>query len=714
MNRAFRWLFFLACICISKMALAQNDSDILNKTDENGLKQGNWKRYADADGTKYLAEEGRYLDGRKTGFWIEYYGNGKRKNSLEFKDGKPNGAAKMYHNNGNLSEMGTWKNGKWNGEYYFFYDCNGKSQHRFNFNENGKREGSQKYYYANGALFIEGTFKNGVEEGEVTIYNFMGKVVGRQIFEKGTETKESIQNRTFEYDQLKAQNDSLTKICESATTKSTLLSGYKYLYNKNRQVSKEGIFNDSRLIDGKVYTYDDNGLLIRIAIYKDGSFIEDEFNKNMSQEEKAQKELLEKLKNLDSEIMSMKEMVSEKEKEIEKKDNQLKERTLQNQVLEKEKQIKELLLLQQNNTLNANEAEALKKEYEIATLNKDRRIKEIEIKNQKTENDRKAQELKLNKEQKKFQAAEIKQHKFTRNLVTTGLVIVVLFSVLVFMSLQKNKKAHKIISLQKKEVERQKHLVEEKHREITDSINYAERIQRSFLATKEQLDENLKEYFVLFQPKDVVSGDFYWSHQLPNGRFILVTADSTGHGVPGSIMSLLNTSSLERAVELGITEPAEILNHTRKTIIERLKKDGSLKGGKDGMDCSLISFNKDKSKVVYSAANNPIWIIRNNEIIELPADKIPVGKHDRDTVSFTQHEINLQKGDMIYTLTDGFPDQFGGPKGKKFMYKKLKEVLLDISGFPLHEQNDFLKNSLKDWMGDTEQVDDITLIGIRV
>jgi serine phosphatase RsbU (regulator of sigma subunit) len=257
-------------------------------------------------------------------------------------------------------------------------------------------------------------------------------------------------------------------------------------------------------------------------------------------------------------------------------------------------------------------------------------------------------------------------------------------------------------------------LVEEKHREITDSINYAERIQRSFLATKEQLDEKLKEYFVLFQPKDVVSGDFYWAHTLQNGNFALVTADSTGHGVPGAIMSLLNTSSLERAVELGISEPAEILNHTRQTIIERLKKDGSAEGGKDGMDCSLISFNKEKSKFVYAAANNPIWIIRNKELIELTPDKIPVGKHDRDSISFAQQEVEIQKGDMIYTLTDGFPDQFGGPKGKKFMYKKLKELLISIAHKSVKEQKTELKVILKNWMGNIEQVDDVTIIGIRV
>ncbi|MGZ3904512.1 MAG: PP2C family protein-serine/threonine phosphatase, partial [Bacteroidia bacterium] len=263
------------------------------------------------------------------------------------------------------------------------------------------------------------------------------------------------------------------------------------------------------------------------------------------------------------------------------------------------------------------------------------------------------------------------------------------------------------------EVVNQKHLIEEKHKEITDSINYAERIQKSFLATKEQLDKNLKEYFVLFQPKDVVSGDFYWASILNNGCFVLVTADSTGHGVPGAIMSLLNITSLEKAVE-NLVQPAEILNQTRKTIIERLKKDGSIEGGKDGMDCSLISFDFKNNKLIYSAANNPVWIVRENSLIEFSPDKMPVGKHDKDNTPFTQHEVTLQRNDVIYAITDGMPDQFGGPNGKKYKYKQLKELFVSISHLPLKEQKTAILASLNSWKGDLEQVDDITVIGVRI
>jgi len=310
-------------------------------------------------------------------------------------------------------------------------------------------------------------------------------------------------------------------------------------------------------------------------------------------------------------------------------------------------------------------------------------------------------------------------------------------------------------SISTKKIEYLHHKLELAYKDIKDSINYAERIQRSFLASKELLDEHLNrvrpsseanrevtaevssryvpqeaggttrtdsDYFVFFQPKDVVSGDFYWasssqSHDKRGGEqkklFYLCTADSTGHGVPGAIMSLLNIASLEKAIENN-NGPADILNQTRKTIIERLKKDGSKEGGKDGMDCSLIVFDFANLKMTYSAANNPVWIIRENKLIQFEANRMPVGKNDRDKIPFTEHDVVLKTNDVVYTLTDGLPDQFGGERGKKFMYKQLKEFLISISGFPMNEQKIKIASTLKNWMGDNEQVDDITLIGVRV
>ncbi len=320
--------------------------------------------------------------------------------------------------------------------------------------------------------------------------------------------------------------------------------------------------------------------------------------------------------------------------------------------------------------------------------------------------------------QKVIAEAKNQKQKVITYSIALVLLLVLVLALFIFRSNRQKQRANQIIIRQKKEVETQKYLIEEKHKEITDSINYAERIQRSFLSTKEFLDTNLKDYFILFNPKDIVSGDFYWATKINNSKgaekFALLTADSTGHGVPGAIMSLLNITSLESAIKDGFTEPSDILNATRKTIIERLKKDGSKNGGKDGMDASLICFDFANNKFTYAAANNPIWVVRLGELIELKPDKMPVGKHDKDTIEFTQHEFEMQKGDVIYTLTDGFPDQFGGPKGKKFMYKQLKELLILISQQPLETQKQLLLGTLTAWKGDMQQVDDICLIGIRV
>lgn len=267
---------------------------------------------------------------------------------------------------------------------------------------------------------------------------------------------------------------------------------------------------------------------------------------------------------------------------------------------------------------------------------------------------------------------------------------------------------------QKEVVEEQKHLIEEKHKEITDSINYAERIQRALLAGKKTLDENLDEYFILFKPKDVVSGDFYWAATLSNGQFVLVTADSTGHGVPGAIMSIVNIACLKEAVMKGISDPSQLLNETRKLVVEHLKNDGSSEGGKDGMDASLVSFDFKANILQCAAANNPVWIIRDKQLIEIKADRFPVGKHDKDQIPFTLHTVELQKGDVVYTLTDGFPDQFGGPAGKKFKQRQLQELLLSIAHEPMEIQKQKLDDVFDKWKAELEQVDDVCVIGVRV
>jgi len=357
-------------------------------------------------------------------------------------------------------------------------------------------------------------------------------------------------------------------------------------------------------------------------------------------------------------------------------------------------------------------------------------------------NEKHKQELQIASEREQKQ-------KILTYSIGLGLGLVGIFLFFVFNRLQVTRKQKKVIEKQKIEVELQKtvveeahHLLREKHKEITDSINYAERIQRSFLATTEMLDKNLKDYFVFFRPKDVVSGDFYWAGELNNGNFTFSVADSTGHGVPGAIMSILNISSLEKSIEKE-TEADKILNQTRRIIIDRLKKDGSEEGGKDGMDASLLVINKERTQLSFAAANNPVFIVRstviaseertkqshsNEQIASLPTvisndgyhlieykpDKMPVGKHDKDAEPFNLQIVTLQQGDIIYTLTDGFPDQFGGEKGKKYMIKNLKELLLQIAHLPMVEQKQKLAEEFDKWKGSNEQVDDVCIIGVRI
>ena len=297
------------------------------------------------------------------------------------------------------------------------------------------------------------------------------------------------------------------------------------------------------------------------------------------------------------------------------------------------------------------------------------------------------------------------------------------FLVLIFKWRVANLKNHQKI-LEKKiedateDIKQKKNVIEEKHKEITDSINYAERIQRSLLASKKMLDENLNDYFILFKPKDIVSGDFYWATKTidSNGteNFVLVTADSTGHGVPGAIMSILNMACLDKSVTKGIVSPDLILNETRKLVIEHLKNDGSPEGGKDGMDGSLLSFDFKNNMLTCASANNSIWIIREKELIEIKADRMPIGKHDNDSIPFRLHSINLQKDDVVYTLTDGFPDQFGGGSGKKFKSKQLQDILISISHEPMKIQKQKLADIFDSWKGNLEQVDDVCIIGIKL
>ena len=257
--------------------------------------------------------------------------------------------------------------------------------------------------------------------------------------------------------------------------------------------------------------------------------------------------------------------------------------------------------------------------------------------------------------------------------------------------------------------------IDEKNKDITDSIHYAKRIQQAILPSEGMWKQLLPESFILYKPKAIVSGDFYWIEKWGN-QTLVAAVDCTGHGVPGAFMSIVGHNILTQAVNvLGLSKPALILNETNKQLSRKLNQDPEVATVRDGMDISLIAINYPKLKIEFAGANNPLWIIRNNELIQLNGDKFPIGIFvGEELQQFKNHEWELQKGDCVYIFTDGYADQFGGPKGKKFKYKQFQELLLTHHKKPFEEQKIILEKTIEEWVGDLDQIDDILVIGIKI
>jgi len=313
-----------------------------------------------------------------------------------------------------------------------------------------------------------------------------------------------------------------------------------------------------------------------------------------------------------------------------------------------------------------------------------------------------------------------RKQKIILFFVLGSLLLVLFFAGFIFRSLRITRKQKHIIELQKtrveeqkQEVEHQKLLVEEHQKEIIDSITYAKRLQQAILPSDEEIKKYLPDSFILYKPKDIVAGDFYWMHISPKEDLVFIAAaDSTGHGVPGAMVSVVCSNALNRAVnEFHLMDTGKILDKTRELVLETFAKSGE--EIKDGMDISLLSINKEKKQINWSGANNQLWYFQNNNLIEIKPDKQAIGKTDNPQ-SFTTHVIELKSGDTYYLMTDGYADQFGGEKGKKYKYKQLQEKLIATYNLPLAEQKEKLTTSFDNWKGNLEQVDDVTIIGIRI
>ena len=268
---------------------------------------------------------------------------------------------------------------------------------------------------------------------------------------------------------------------------------------------------------------------------------------------------------------------------------------------------------------------------------------------------------------------------------------------------------------QKEEIDKQKEQIEEYFVQVTDSIKYAQKIQEAILPPETYVRKLLPDSFILYSPKDIVSGDFYWLGEASDKVFF-AAVDCTGHGVPGAFMSIVGYNQLKQAIiTTGGGNPAQILDHLNRGVAETLHQNDPDSSSKDGMDIAICSLNHKTLELEYAGAFNPLYLLRDNEIIQTKGNKFPIGSFlEGETPNFTNNKIQLKKGDQLYIFSDGYADQFGGPRGKKFMYKRFRDLLIEHSQKDLSQQKDMLKSALKDWMGDEEQVDDILVIGVKV
>ncbi len=343
------------------------------------------------------------------------------------------------------------------------------------------------------------------------------------------------------------------------------------------------------------------------------------------------------------------------------------------------------------------------------------------------------------------QRAENRKQQIIIISAIAGFITILAFSIFLLRLFRQKRKANILLALQNTEIRQQreeistqrdlvtlqKEQIEEIYKEVTDSINYAKRIQEAVLPVSDSARSILGEHFVLFKPKDIVSGDFYFTTKIKNWLIVAV-ADCTGHGVPGAFMSMLGISFLNEIVQKQeINKANQILNRLRIEIINALQQKGLSGEQKDGMDISLLVINTDTNECQWAGANNPLYIVRKPikseseksvetnfqlsdiGLYELKGDKMPIAIYP-EMRDFTNHEFSLQKGDCVYLFTDGYADQFGGTKGRKFMYKQFKHVLESNCDKPMLLQGEILELTFNDWKGRTEQIDDVTIIGMRI
>ncbi len=315
----------------------------------------------------------------------------------------------------------------------------------------------------------------------------------------------------------------------------------------------------------------------------------------------------------------------------------------------------------------------------------------------------------------KIAQAELEKQKVIKESLQWGFILATIIGILTLAFLFILWNRFRLKTRISAKLEEQNILIGIKNKEITDSIHYAKRIQESILPPDSQMNRLVPDSFILYMPKDIVSGDFYWAEEW-GGKILIAVADCTGHGVPGAFMSIVGHNLLDQAVTVfGLDKPALILNFINKQLYKILHQGAEEQVVKDGMDIALIAIDRKNNVVEYAGAFNSLLMIRGNELQEIPADRMPVGALLGEiTQQFSNKSIDILPGDRLYLFSDGFVDQFGGPHGKKFKGKQLKQLLNETVHLPMSEQGQKLKQAFDAWKGDVEQIDDVCVVGIRI
>ncbi|MBA3665620.1 MAG: tetratricopeptide repeat protein [Bacteroidetes bacterium] len=338
--------------------------------------------------------------------------------------------------------------------------------------------------------------------------------------------------------------------------------------------------------------------------------------------------------------------------------------------------------------------------------------------------EKKAREIDLLTKDKKIKENELATQRLISGSIAVGGLLVLLLAIMAIRAYVQKRKISNELAVKNEKIENAYNIIEDQHNDIKGSIRYAKRLQEAILPTVAFNKTFSGNAFVLYRPKDIVSGDFYWIEEITTqtqNKILFAAVDCTGHGVPGAFMSIVGHNLLNQAVnEHGKTKPSDILDEINIGLSETLRQSIEDSAVKDGMDIALCSLDKqgDKYLLQFAGANNPVWIVKADQpstLIEIKGDKYPIGVFlGEELHKFNNHEIELVKGDTLYVFTDGFADQFGGKKGKKYKYKPLQQLILSIQSETMVRQHDILNRALIEWKSDLEQVDDVLIIGVRV